>query len=70
MLIHASMIRKFMQIFPALNSYNFTILNPRRTVKGTFPELCSFRSDQKIINYHRIILSQFNETFDDLCYTV
>ena len=24
MLIHASMIRKFMQIFPALNSYNFT----------------------------------------------
>lgn len=24
MLIHASRIRKFMQIFPALNSYNFT----------------------------------------------
>ena len=24
MLIHASMIRKFMQVFPALNSYNFT----------------------------------------------
>ena len=44
MLIHASRICEFMQFFPALNSYNFTIMNPKRTVKGMFPELCSFRS--------------------------